>query len=164
MSLYKHVPHPRVAARRRQGPVRVADQHPSGSAYARFNTRVALGTTGFVGSMNCAWLFLALSLISLPAAIQSGDVITIVSWVAQTCLQLVLLSVIMVGQNVQAAAADARSESTYQDAEAVLAETTAVQEHLAAQDAHLLGQDDKLAALIGRVDELITHLTAPPPP
>jgi len=38
--------------------------------------------------------------------------------VAQTFLQLVLLSVIMVGQNVQAAAADKRAEATFHDASA----------------------------------------------
>ena len=42
----------------------------------------------------------ALALISLPAAIRSGDVVVIVAWVAQTFLQLVLLSIIMVGQKV----------------------------------------------------------------
>lgn len=51
--------------------------------------------------MWCAYLFAAIALISLPKAIKSGDSITIISWVAQTFLQLVLLSIIMVGQKVQ---------------------------------------------------------------
>ena len=51
--------------------------------------------------MWCAYLFGAIALISLPNAIKSGDSIVIVSWVAQTFLQLVLLSIIMVGQKVQ---------------------------------------------------------------
>lgn len=51
--------------------------------------------------MWCAYLFAAIAFISLPKAIQSGDSITIISWVAQTFLQLVLLSIIMVGQRVQ---------------------------------------------------------------
>ena len=51
--------------------------------------------------MWCAYLFAAIALISLPKALQSGDSIVIVSWVAQTFLQLVLLSIIMVGQKVQ---------------------------------------------------------------
>ena len=59
---------------------------------------------------------------------------TLVSWVAQTFLQLVLLSVIMVGQNVQAAAADKRSEATFHDASATLHEVAHVQGHLEAQD------------------------------
>ena len=49
--------------------------------------------------MWCAYIFAAIALISLPAAIRSGDRIVIVAWVAQTFLQLVLLSIIMVGQD-----------------------------------------------------------------
>lgn len=56
------------------------------------------------------------------------------SWVSQTFLQLVLLSIIIVGQNVLAAAADKRSEATYNDADAVLHEAVKIQEHLLAQD------------------------------
>jgi hypothetical protein len=47
---------------------------------------------------------------------------------------LVLLPVIIVGQNIQARAADKRSESTYKDAEAVLHEAMQIQAHLAEQD------------------------------
>ena len=60
--------------------------------------------------------------------------VTLVSWVSQTFLQLVLLSIIIVGQNVLAAAADKRSEATYNDADAVLHEAVKIQEHLLAQD------------------------------
>ena len=59
------------------------------------------------------------------------------SWISQTFLQLVLLSVIIVGQNVLAAAADERAEATYNDADAVLHEVVKLQEHLLAQDAIL---------------------------
>jgi hypothetical protein len=83
----------------------VADQLPQGSAVDRFNTKVAIVITKAVGSMWCAYAFALFDLISLPDAIRAGPA-TIVSWVAQTFLQLVLLSIIMVGQNVQAAAAD----------------------------------------------------------
>src|SRR5438309_4030645 len=69
-----------------------------------FNAKVALVITRSVGTMACAYLFAAIALISLPAAINSGQVIVIVSWIAQTFLQLVLLSIIMVGQAVQSRA------------------------------------------------------------
>jgi hypothetical protein len=49
-----------------------------------------------------------------PAAIRSGDPIIIVAWIAQTFLQLVLLPIIIVGQNVQAAASDARAQSDHE--------------------------------------------------
>jgi hypothetical protein len=67
-----------------------------------FNRRVAEKITSFVSTMWCAYIFAALALISLPAAIKSGDVVIIVAWIAQTFLQLVLLSIIMVGQKSSA--------------------------------------------------------------
>jgi len=63
--------------------------------------------------MWCAYVFALLALISFPAAIRSGDPIIIVAWIAQTFLQLVLLPIIIVGQNVQAAASDARALSDH---------------------------------------------------
>ncbi len=80
----------------------------------RFNTRVAVAVTKTVGSMWCAYAFALLALVSFPAAINSHDPIIIVAWIAQTFLQLVLLPIIIVGQNVQAAATDARAESDHE--------------------------------------------------
>jgi hypothetical protein len=77
-------------------------------------------------------LALALALVSLPSAISSHKPVVLVSWISQTFLQLVLLSVIIVGQNVLAAAADKRAEATYNDADAVLHEAVKIQEHLLA--------------------------------
>src|SRR5579859_5943712 len=79
-----------------------------------FNTHIAVGITKTVGSMWCAYAFALLALISLPAALSSGSPIIIVGWIAQTFLQLVLLPIIIVGQNVQAAASDARAESDHE--------------------------------------------------
>ena len=56
--------------------------------------------TRMVGTMICAVIFLAISLISLPAAIASHDAFVIVSWLSQSFLQLELLPIIMVGQRV----------------------------------------------------------------
>ena len=134
MTLYEHIPHPHVANHRQRGPVKVADQMPHDTPIQRFNAKFAVRITKMVGSMWCAYLFAAFDLLSLPAAVRGG-ISTIVAWVAQTFLQLVLLSIIMVGQNVQSAAADKRSEDTYLDAEAVLHEAQQIQAHLAAQDA-----------------------------
>ena len=48
--------------------------------------------------MWAAYLFAGIALLSLPAALRSGETLVIVDWIAQTFLQLVLLSIIMVGQ------------------------------------------------------------------
>jgi hypothetical protein len=95
-------------------PVRVSDQHDRTSALTRFNAAVAVTITNAVGTMWCAYVFAGVALISLPDAIRGG-VPDLIQWVA-----LVLLSVIMVGQDVQAKASDARSEQTYQDTENIL--------------------------------------------
>jgi len=73
------------------------------NAISRFNQKVAAKITSSVSTMWCAYIFAAIALISLPAAIRSGDSLVIVAWVAQTFLQLVLLSIIMVGQAQSAA-------------------------------------------------------------
>ena len=67
-----------------------------------FNRRFAEKITAGVSTMWCAYIFAAIALISLPAAIRTGDSLVIVAWVAQTFLQLVLLSIIMVGQQSSA--------------------------------------------------------------
>jgi uncharacterized membrane protein len=132
-SLYIHVIHPHIEHRKAHGPIKVADQLKTDSAAQRFNTKLALIITKVVGSMWCAYVFAAFDLLSLKSAIDGGAA-TIVAWVAQTFLQLVLLSIIMVGQNVQAEAADKRSEATYKDAEALLHGQEQVAAHMAAQD------------------------------
>jgi hypothetical protein len=89
------------------------------SAVGRFNTWVAVRITNTVGSMWCAYAFALLTFISLPAAIKSGDPLIIVAWIAQTFLQLVLLPIIIVGQNVQAAATEARAEADHETLSAI---------------------------------------------
>jgi hypothetical protein len=95
-----------------------ATVHGTGT-FGRFNTWLAVKITKTVGSMWMAYIFAALTLISLPAAIASGQVIVIVAWIAQTFLQLVLLPIIIVGQNVIQAANDARAEADHETLTAV---------------------------------------------
>ena len=84
-----------------------------------FNAKFAVLITRLVGTMWCAYVFAVIAFIGLGPALKPGGE-GIVSWIAQTFLQLVLLSVIMVGQNVQSLAADARSANTFKDAEVIL--------------------------------------------
>ena len=74
---------------------------------------MAAKITSGVATMWCAYVFAAIALISLPNAIRTGDIITIVSWIAQTFLQLVLLSIIMVGQNAAAASVEQKITETH---------------------------------------------------
>jgi hypothetical protein len=83
------------------------------------NAKIAVFLTNIVGSMWCAYAFAIIAFIGLPAALRPGGE-GIISWIAQTFLQLVLLSVIMVGQNVQAEAGDLRAQHTYDDSVEIL--------------------------------------------
>src|SRR5512135_1474361 len=111
---FVHREHPRIAARRTVGPPKAADEHVG------FNGRVGLVITTAVGTMWCAYAFGLLALVALPDALASGSLLPIVQWLSQTFIQLVMLSVIMVGQNVQSRASDKRAEMTYEDADAIL--------------------------------------------
>lgn len=91
------------------------------------NQRIGARITRTVGTMWAAYLFALLALVSLPAVIASGDSVILVAWVAQTFLQLVLLPVIIVGQNLQAAKTEARDIETH---DAVMAEHAETQEIL----------------------------------
>jgi hypothetical protein len=83
--------------------------------------------------MTCAYVFSLLALASLPAVLTlafhlhvfpswlvTAGLIALVAWATQTYIQLVLLSIILVGGNVTAEASDARAAKTFADAEAIM--------------------------------------------
>ncbi len=84
------------------------------NAIANFNQKLGARITSMVSTMWCAYLFAAIALISLPSALKSGNTVVIVAWIAQTFLQLVLLSIIMVGQNVQSASVEQKINETHE--------------------------------------------------
>lgn len=136
-STFSYEPHPHVEERQASGPPTVAKTRKKlhgESRIAKINGKVGLKITLVVGTMWAAYAFFALALVSLPGALSSHNAVVIVAWIAQTFLQLVLLPIIIVGQNVQAAAADGRAQATFDDASAVLEEARQIQKHLLAQD------------------------------
>jgi hypothetical protein len=106
-------PHPRIVERNKYG------VHTIAKEFSGFNGWLAVQITNGVGTMWCAYVFAAIALISLPDAIKGGTA-ALIAWIAQTFLQLVLLSIIMVGQKVAAAASDKQAYQTYKDAEALI--------------------------------------------
>ena len=81
------------------------------------NSRIAVLITKAVGTMWCAYLFAILALISLPQALdafRSGNTLVGVTWLSQSFLQLVLLPIIIVGQNVISTAQDSRAEADHE--------------------------------------------------
>jgi hypothetical protein len=110
-----------------------------------FNAKVAVLITRGVGTMVCAYVFAGIALISLPDALKAGRP-AIISWIAQTFLQLVLLSIIMVGQSVQAATSDARGAKEFADTEMIL---DRLDEHTAGGITTVLDRIDALEQKLG---------------
>jgi hypothetical protein len=94
---------------------RTHDHLPSKHWYDRANKWLAVRITSGVGTMWCAYVFCGIALLSLGPTLAQHSTIADVQWVAQTFLQLVLLSVIIVGQNIAAMASDARAAKTLDD-------------------------------------------------
>ena len=108
--------------------------------FGRLNTRIAVIVTRSVGSMWCAYAFALISLVALPAAIMSHDPIIIVACISQAFLQLILLPIIIVGQNVQAQASDARALSDHE---------TLIAIHTIVSEIHRINeQQDKILELL----------------
>jgi len=150
--IYEYVRHPRAAELQSGKPVKTKDvrrvDHPN--FFVRFNAKFGLKVTLVVGTMWAAYLFTILALFALPSAIHQGTYYVIV-WLSSSFLQLVLLPIIIVGQNIQATAADKRAEDTYKDAEAVLKEAEEIQNHL-------LAQDQAISDIVARLEGLMAHL------
>src|SRR5438094_10218955 len=153
-----HVPHPHLERRKEMF-------EKSKQQASNFNSWLAVKITNVVGTMWCAYAFAALALISFPAAVRSGTA-PLVAWFAQTFLQLVLLSIIMVGQKVAAARSDRQLEQTYYDAEALLQISDDMHKlvkqnvQLTQQVNELLGQNTQLTE---QMNKLICHTTKDKP-
>lgn len=106
-------------------------------AYRAFNEALAARVTRAVGSMTCAWFFAILAMFGLPSALAPGG-IGLVMWFSTTFLQLVLLSILAVGQQVQAQQAEQHTD--------------------ALADVH-----ERLDAHADRLHAIHTHLTKPTP-
>ena len=143
---FDYQPHPHIAGRKKHKAAN-SEEILSEVGPRTLNQRLGLAITRRVGTMWAAYAFFALTLISLPAVIMTGNLVLIVGWVAQTFLQLVLLPIIIVGQNIQAAAAEKRAVMTYEDAAAVLDEAVKIQKHLD-------NQDESLAHLVTRLEQI----------
>jgi uncharacterized membrane protein len=144
---FVHHPHPQTEARKLAAPPKVADQHIG------FNGRLGASITRSVGTMWAVYIAVAIQLTWMTLA-------TIGFWefkkdpypfafllFISNIVQLLLMFVIMVGQQVLGAASDKRAVVTYQDAEAILHECLQMQDHL-------LAQDKALDSIIRRMERL----------
>ena len=112
MSMARSTPHAFVP--RLVDPTQIRVTVHGAGAIGRFNAAVAVRITKIVGTMYCAYIFGLIALVALPAAIEQGSVTILINWLSSNLLQLVLLPIIIVGQNVISAAQDARAEADHE--------------------------------------------------
>jgi uncharacterized membrane protein len=123
----------------------------------RINAAVGLKITVLVGTMWCAYIFAAIALISLPDNIHSTQLLIL--WISSSFLQLVLLPIIIVGQNIQARASDARAAKTFED---VLDARNKIEHAIKLLDVHTEGGIHDAVEMI--IDAINTKSSATPPP
>ncbi|MFI5264611.1 MAG: hypothetical protein ACHQM6_08860, partial [Candidatus Kapaibacterium sp.] len=119
-----------------------------------FNARLAVWLTKHVGTMWTAYSFLFISLIGLLAilGVLSPIVALLIAWVSQTFLQLVLLPIIMVGQNVLGRKSELMAEEQFNTTMKTYHDIEEIMIHLSAQDAELLKQTAAILEIQKRVD------------
>jgi hypothetical protein len=130
------------------------DIHGSGPI-GRFNSRVAVVVTRSVGTMWAAYAFALIAFISFPQALNAflhGDTVTGVNWLAQSFLQLILLPIIIVGQQVISAAQDKRAEADH--------ETITVLHTINVQQLEILEQLHTLLGAVGPATPTTVSLAA----
>jgi hypothetical protein len=110
--------------------------------------RIALWVCSHVGTLECAGLFLII--VILPLVFPSTTVT--VQFLSSAVLQLVLLPVIMVGQNLLSAKADAHNA-------AVMAHLTKLVEHLCGEDDTLLERTAGFGDRLDRVEAALSDLS-----
>lgn len=113
------------------------------------NRKFAVFLTKNVGSMWTAYLFVLLAFVGLASILGylSPLVVVLVTWLSQTFIQLVLLPVIMVGQNVLNEHNEAQADVTYENTKHSLEDEKMMIEHLNQQDKVLIQQNEILADL-----------------
>jgi uncharacterized membrane protein len=150
---FVHHPHPHTEKRKLQPPPKVADEHVG------VNGRLGAAITKRVGTM---WAFYVAAITMATWMVLAGF-----AWgplhkidpypfafllFLGNIVQLLLMFVIMVGQQVLGAASDKRAVVTYQDAEAILHECLQMQEHLTAQDVALERMLKRMEQLEGKME------------
>ena len=147
MTAYQHTPHPRAAARASTPPPQTDDERVG------FNGRLGAGITRAVGTM---WAFyIAVIVMSMWMLLAEIGLLEFDTYPFAFLLfignvvQLLLMFVIMVGQQVLGRASDKRALQTYQDAEAILHECNELQKHLFTQDQEITELRERLAKVGG---------------
>jgi hypothetical protein len=111
-----------------------------GGTLGRINASIAVRITKIVGTMYCAYVFTLIALVALPTAIQDGHITVLINWISSNFLQLVLLPIIIVGQNVISEAQDRRAEADHK--------TLTALHQMNVQQLEILKKQDKILEIL----------------
>jgi hypothetical protein len=149
--LFHHEPH-------QHQPRNVNLLHEAEKKAAGFNDKLAILLTKGVGTMICAYIFAILAIIGFPGF--NATPTQWVQWISQTFIQLVMLSVIMVGQAVLGRKQELQSDEQYRTTISTYHDIEQVMQHLAAQDAELLRHAKMLEHLLEKSGISLQQLEA----
>ena len=141
MSLYQHKPHPHK-------PQNVNQLHQA--ELASVNQRLAVNLTRWIGSMPCAYLFSLVSFVGLLGllGVLPEIVYQLEQWFSSQFLQLVLLSVIMVGQAILSRKQELQSDEQFSTTNKIYHDIEQIIQHQSAQDEELLKQSKILEDIL----------------
>ncbi|MGO9959670.1 MAG: hypothetical protein ACLP50_27460 [Solirubrobacteraceae bacterium] len=109
----------------------IHDYHRTDTRYQRFNLRAAVWMTNNVGTMTAFWVFTALSMCVAPSCLYAAGYIhlkvfittfgfnLLATLILSTWLELALMPCVMVIQNMQSKAADARTTKMMENDELI---------------------------------------------
>jgi uncharacterized membrane protein len=150
---FVHEPHPHTETRKLKAPPKVADEHIG------FNGRLGAAITRSVGTMwavynaiviQVSWM--ALATLGIRQFAKDPYPFAFLLFLSNI-VQLLLMFVIMDGQQVLGQASHKLAVVTYQDAEATLHECLQMQKHLHAQDKALEGIIHRMEQLEARMEK-----------
>lgn len=139
VTLFHHEPH-------QHQPRNVNVLHAAEKAASGFNQKLAIGLTKAVGTMICAYIFAVLAIIGFPGF--NATPTQYVQWISQTFIQLVMLSVIMVGQAVLGRKQELQADEQFNTTVSTYHDIEQIMQHLVAQDAELLRHAKMLEHLL----------------
>jgi hypothetical protein len=134
--------------------------HAAEIAAGGVNTQIAVWLTEHVGTMWTAYAFAVLAIIGLFAilGLLSPIVALLIAWISQTFLQLVLLPVIMVGQNVLGRKTELQADEAYATTMKTFADIEAVMKHLNDQDKKIFELEQLIKAQTDSILSLVQDL------
>lgn len=88
---------------------------------AKFNDKLAVLITKAVGTMPCAYIFAILAILGMPGVFPPF-VAQWIQWVSQTFIQLVMLSILMVGQRILSRHQEVHADEQYPLAKKICAD------------------------------------------